>query len=145
LVTRPPRSTRWKAGSQWRRQGARARLVIRTWLETERDQDRAEALALEAEREAASLDAVSDLGHAREVLGYICCLKGSITRGMEILIDAAAVFKDIQVNCGSHVVETAAASAAIANRFELSAELLGSAKRIREGPATSPDRGNAAC
>jgi hypothetical protein len=113
-------------------------LLIRTWLETELDLDRAEALAFETELEAAKLDNVFDLGHCREVQGYIHCLKGHLAEGAQILAGALAIFKNIQINCGSHMLESAAAWAAIAGRFEVGAEFLGSAQRIREETGDKP-------
>jgi tetratricopeptide (TPR) repeat protein len=113
-------------------------LMIRTWLETELDLDRAESLALETEREAVTLENVFDLGHCREVQGYIQCLKGEVEQGARVLASALAIFNNIQTNCGSHVLETAAAWAVIAGRFELGAEFLGSALRIREETGDRP-------
>lgn len=113
-------------------------LMIRTWLETELDLDRAEALAAQTELAAAKLENVFDLGHCREVQGYIQCLKGRVAEGAQVLAAALAIFKDIQINCGSHVLESAAAWAAIAGRFELGAEFLGSAQRIREETGDKP-------
>ena len=113
-------------------------LIIRTWLETERDIDQAEALAIDAEREAAKLNTAFDLGHSREVRAFIHCLKGEFARGAEVLADAFTVFKNIQINCGAHVLEMAAVWAAMTGRFELGAEFLGSAHRIREETGDKP-------
>ena len=55
-----------------------------------------------------------------------------------MLSGALTVFKGIQENCGSHVLETAAAWAAMSHRFELGAELLGSAQRIRQTTGDKP-------
>ena len=113
-------------------------LLVRTWLETERDVDRAEALAIDAERESAKLKTAFDFGHSREVRAFIHCLKGEVARGAEVLADAFTVFKNIQINCGAHVLETAAVWAAMTGRFELGAEFLGSAHRIREETGDKP-------
>jgi len=113
-------------------------LMIRTWLETELDLDRAEALAAETESAAATLENVFDLGHCREVQGYIQCLKGRVDEGAKVLAAALAIFKDIQINCGSHVLESAATWAVIAGRLELGAEFLGSAQRIRKETGDKP-------
>jgi predicted ATPase len=113
-------------------------LMIRTWLETELDLDRAEALALETELEAVKLENVFDLGHCREVHAYIQSLRGNVEQGARILASALTIFKNIQINCGSHVLETAAAWAVTAGRFELGAEFLGSAQRIREETGDKP-------
>ena len=119
--------------------GALARaLMIRTWLETERDVNHAETLAIEAEEEAAKLPDVFDAGHSREAHAFVCCLRGDFARGAAILADAMSIFRNIQVNCGSHVLETAAAWAAMTSRYELGAELLGAAHRIRDETADKP-------
>jgi predicted ATPase len=113
-------------------------LMIRGWLETERSLDRAAEFADESEHEARKLGAVFDIGHACELRGFIWCLKGDLTAGARVLADALTVFKSIQENCGSHVLETAAAWAAMSHRFELGAELLGSAQRIRHTTGDRP-------
>ena len=69
---------------------------------------------------------------------FIHCLKGDVRRGAEVLADALTVFKSIQINCWSHVLETAAAWASMTGRFELAAEFLGSAHRIREDTGDKP-------
>lgn len=48
------------------------------------------------------------------------------------------LFENIQVNCASHVLETAAAWAAMTRRFELGAEILGSAERLRAETGDKP-------
>ena len=113
-------------------------LLVRTWFETERDLDKAEALAVDAERSAAALDTPFEVGHGREVRGFVHCLKGEMRRGTEALADAMVLFKRIQINCGSHVLETAAAWAAMTGRFELGAEFMGAAHRIREDTGDKP-------
>ncbi len=113
-------------------------LLVRTWLETERDLDQAEALAIDAEQVSATLKTAFDLGHSREVRGYVHCLKGEFGRGAAVLADTVTIFRHIQINCGSHVLETAAAWAAMTGRFELGAELVGSAHRIREETGDKP-------
>jgi tetratricopeptide (TPR) repeat protein len=113
-------------------------LLVRTWLETERDTGRAEALAIEGEAEAVKLNTVFDLGHFREVRGFIHCLSGEFNRGAEVLAEAMTLFEHIQVNCASHILETAAGWAAMTGRFELGAEILGSARRIREETGDKP-------
>jgi predicted ATPase len=111
-------------------------LMIRGWLETERDVERAGRFADESAQEARGL--VFDIGHAGELRGFIACLKGDLVTGAELLADALTVFKGIQENCGSHVLETAAAWAAMSQRFDLGAELLGSAHRIRQTTGDKP-------
>jgi len=113
-------------------------LLLRTWFETGRDLAQAEALAIDAERAAAALATPFDAGHSREVRAFVHCLKGEIRRGTEALADAVAMFKNIQINCGSHVLETAAAWAAMTGRFELGAEFMGAAHRIREDTGDKP-------
>lgn len=113
-------------------------LMTRTWLETERDTGRAEDLAIDGEAEAAKLATAFDLGHFREVRGFIHCLKGEFERGAEVLAEALKLFEQIQVNCAAHVLETAAAWAAMTGRCELGAEILGSAHRIREETGDKP-------
>jgi len=113
-------------------------LMIRGWLETERNLERAEEFAGESEREAREKGAVFDIGHARELRGFICCLKGDLVTGAEVLADALTIFKGIQENCGAHVLETSAAWAAMSRRFQLGAELLGSAQRIRQTTGDKP-------
>jgi len=113
-------------------------LLTRTWFETERSVGVAEELAIECESVSAKLDIVFDVGHCREVRGYIYCLKGEYDVAAEVLAEAASMFKDIQVNCASHILETAAAWAVMTDRAELAAELLGAAEEIREATADKP-------
>ena len=113
-------------------------LLIRAWLETERDLDRADAMAAEAELLAAALPNSFDIGHVGELRGFIHGRKGDFAAAAAALADALRIFKTIQINCGAHVLETAAAWAAMTERFELGAELLGSAHRIREETGDNP-------
>jgi hypothetical protein len=108
------------------------------WLETERDIDRAEAVAIDGEAVAAEVPTVFNRGHLSELRGFICCLKGEFARGAEFLADTMTLFEEIQLACTAHVLETAAAWAAMTSRFELGAELLGSADRIREETGDKP-------
>lgn len=116
---------------------ARALLAL-TWIETERDLERAEQLAAEAEVVSSGLEVVFELGHVLEVMGFILCLKGEFEQGADVLADAVKLFEQIQRNCGSHVLETSAGWAAMTGRFELGAELLGAAERIREETGDRP-------
>lgn len=65
-------------------------------------------------------------------------MKGEFEQGADVLADAVKLFEQIQRNCGSHVLETSAGWAAMTGRFELGAELLGAAERIREETADRP-------
>lgn len=66
------------------------------------------------------------------------CLKGDHAAAAEVLAEATHLFNDIQLNCGAHILETSAAWAAMTGRFELGAELLGAAGRIREDTGDKP-------
>jgi len=48
------------------------------------------------------------------------------------------LFQQIQENCGAHILESAAAWAAMTGRFELGAQLLGAAARIRHETGDKP-------
>jgi hypothetical protein len=113
-------------------------LLFRGWLETERDLGCANDLAAEAEVLAAKLTNSFDLGHVRELRGFIYTRQGAHDLAAATLADALRTFMTIQVNCGAHVLETAAVWAAMTGRFELGAEWLGSAHRIREETGDKP-------
>jgi non-specific serine/threonine protein kinase len=113
-------------------------LFFRGWLETERDVNRAEQIALEAEASAATLTVPFDRAHARELRAFIRSMKGDVDGSAELLAEALRMFKEVQVNCGSHVLETAAAWAAMCGRFELGAEFLGSAQKLRQLTGDKP-------
>lgn len=111
----------------------RARVLIaRGWLETEFDLARAEATVLEGIAFATGLADVFELGHLEELLGFVRCLQGDHDAGGTALADAADTFHRIQPNCAAHLLETAAAWAAMTARLALGAELLGAAERIRD-------------
>ena len=87
---------------------------------------------------ATSFDSVFDLAHCREALGIIQCLKGDFLRAAEMLAGTMTLFEQIQENCGAHILESAAAWSAMTGRFELGAEFLGAAGRIRDETGDKP-------
>jgi hypothetical protein len=113
-------------------------MLLLAWLETERDLDRAEAAAVAGEQEAAKISSVFDRAHYREVRGFIHCLKGDLGQAAEVLAETMTLLEQIQVNCAAHGLETAAAWAAMNGRFELAAEMLGSADCIRAQTGDKP-------
>jgi non-specific serine/threonine protein kinase len=113
-------------------------LVLGSWLEVERDVQRAETIAMEGEAVAATRSLPFDLAHLREVRGYVQCLKGEFDAAAVTLGEALTLFEAIQMNCASHILETTAAWAAMTGRPELGAEILGSAERIREETGDRP-------
>lgn len=113
-------------------------LLFRAWLESEHDLGRADVLAAEAEHVASGAANSFDTGHVLELRGFIASRQGRFGAAAATLSDALRTFKTIQHNCGAHVLETAAAWAAMTARFELGAELLGSAQRIREETGDMP-------
>ncbi len=113
-------------------------LLFRGWVETEHDLERADALAGEAQHLAASLPNSFDLGHVLELRGFIASRTGTFPAAAATLADALHTFTTIQYNCGAHVLETAATWAAMSGRFELGAEWLGSAQRIRQETGDKP-------
>lgn len=119
--------------------GTQARaLVARGWLETERNLDGAKSTALEGIALGRTLSDVFELGHCQELLGFVCCMQGDHSGGAVVLADAADTFHQIQHNCAAHVLETAAAWAAMTGGFALGAELWGAAERIRHETRDKP-------
>jgi predicted ATPase/class 3 adenylate cyclase len=118
--------------------GARA-ACFEAWWWTERDLERA-ASAADGARNRAHLDGVETFtqGHIEEVVAFVTCLREDADAGARQLADATATFKHIQLSCGAHILETCAAWAAMTARFELGAELLGAAERIRDETADRP-------
>jgi non-specific serine/threonine protein kinase len=113
-------------------------LCFQAWLEMNRDLALAESLAIAGEAEAAAFNGVFDIAHCREALGIIQCLKGDPARGADVLAGAMHLFEQIQENCSAHILESAAACFAMVGRFELGAELLGAAGRIRDETGDRP-------
>lgn len=113
-------------------------LMMVAWLDSENDIAAADARVQEFEDVAARMDGVFEIGHAKEVLGFIRFLKGELPSAALTLAEACRVFLDIQHNCASHVLETAAAVAVGLGRLELAAEFEGAADRIRDETADQP-------
>jgi hypothetical protein len=105
------------------------------WAEI--DLDRAEEAASRGIELAAGLDAF-EVGHLEEALAFVHCLRGDFSSGAARLSRTAIIFKSIQHNCGAHVLETCAAWAAMTQRYELGAELLGAAQRLRDETGDRP-------
>jgi hypothetical protein len=109
------------------------------WHYSESDLERAEATARECISITEQLDGLFDHGHIAEALGFVLALQGRFDLAAEQLADAASLFKQIiPVGCSAHVLETCAAFAAMTDRLELGAELLGAAARIRHETADKP-------
>jgi non-specific serine/threonine protein kinase len=113
-------------------------LLLQGWLEVERDLALAESLARASDAEATAIASVFDMAHCREELGFIQCLKGDFAEAAELLAGAMTLFEQVQENCGAHILESAAAWSAMTGRFELGAELLGAAARIRDETGDNP-------
>jgi len=77
-------------------------------------------------------------GHLDEALGIIYLARGELARAAAQLAGTVPEFREIQINCGAHILETCAAWTAAAGRHELGAELLATAERIREETADKP-------
>jgi predicted ATPase/transcriptional regulator with XRE-family HTH domain len=77
-------------------------------------------------------------GHIDEALGIIYLARGELARAAAQLAGTVQEFREIQINCGAHILETCAAWTAAAGRHELGAELLATAERIREETADKP-------
>jgi hypothetical protein len=99
------------------------------------DLDRAEETA---NRARALTRDVFVQGHIGEALGVIYLARGELARAAAQLAGAVQEFREIQINCGAHILETCAAWTAAAGRHELGAELLATAERIREETADRP-------
>jgi hypothetical protein len=114
-------------------------LCFQAWWWSERDLPRAVATVREARNLAGRGDLETfTVGHIEEVAGFVTCLGHDFGEGARQLADATATFKHIQLSCGAHILETCAAWAAMTDRLELGAELLGAAERIREETADKP-------
>jgi predicted ATPase/DNA-binding SARP family transcriptional activator len=121
-------------GSAIRAAEARA-LFSLAWMRIGQDADLAEQTAQLA------LELADDIfmrGHIKECLGFIQLVNHDLGRAAIRLADAVSDFRHIQINCGAHVLEACAAWAAGAKRYELGAELLGAAERIRDETADRP-------
>jgi predicted ATPase len=114
-------------------------LCFLTWWWSEKDMQVAKSYAQQAEAKATTPTIeVFTVAHIAEVVGFLHCLEGDFARAAVQLSKAALLFKGIQVNCGAHILETCATWAAMTERFELGAELLGAAERIREETTDRP-------
>jgi non-specific serine/threonine protein kinase len=113
-------------------------LILQGWLEMYRDLALAESLITASDAEATVSARVFDMGHCREALAIIHCLKGDFVQAAELLAGAITLFEQIQENCGAHILESAAAWSAMTGRFELGAEFLGGAARIRDETGDQP-------
>jgi hypothetical protein len=73
-------------------------------------------------------------------LGFVLCLQGRFEEAADQLADAASLTKTkwISAGCSAHVLEAAAAFAAMTDRLELGAELLAAADRIRRETGDEP-------
>jgi predicted ATPase/transcriptional regulator with XRE-family HTH domain len=99
------------------------------------DLDRAEETA---NRAKALTREVFTQGHVDEALGVIYLARGELARAAAQLAGTVQQFREIPINCGAHILETCAAWTAAAGRYELGAELLAVAERIREETADKP-------
>jgi tetratricopeptide (TPR) repeat protein len=99
------------------------------------DLDRAEQMA---NRARALTREVFTQGHVDEALGIIYLARGELAKAAAQLAGTVQEFREIQINCGAHILETCAAWTAAAGRHELGAEILATAERIREETADKP-------
>jgi predicted ATPase/DNA-binding SARP family transcriptional activator len=120
-----------------RRAEARATLAI-AWLCSEFDLQRAETSARAGIRVTDELDDVFDRGHFTEVLGFVLCLQGRFEEAAEQLADAVSLAQRISAGCSAHMLESAAAFAAMTDRLELGGELLGAAGQARAETGDKP-------
>jgi predicted ATPase/class 3 adenylate cyclase len=118
-------------------EGEARSLMALTWMWAEVDLDRAEEVGSRGIQRAAGLDAF-EVGHLEEALAFVQCLRGDYAGAAARLSRTAVIFKGIQRNCGAHALETCAAWAAMTRRFELGAELLGAAQRLRDETGDRP-------
>jgi hypothetical protein len=119
-------------------EAVRRAMLALAWRCTEDDLERADAIATELDTLAREVGTPFDKGHAREVLGYVHCLKKEYERAGVVLAETLRLFENIQRNCAAHALDSAAAWAAMTQRFELGAELLGAAQRIRDETGDKP-------
>lgn len=108
------------------------------WLYSESDLKLAEATARAGIQTTEQLDGVFDRGHLTEVLGFVLGLRGRFDLAAEQLANAASLFNRIVPGCGAHILESGAAFAAMTEQWELGAELLGAATRIRHETGDEP-------
>ena len=120
-----------------RRAEARAMLAI-AWLCSEFDLERAETSARAGIRVTDEIEDVFDRGHFTEVLGFVLCLQGRFAEAAEQLADAVSLAQRISAGCSAHMLESTAAFAAMTERLELGAELLGAAGRARSETGDKP-------
>jgi predicted ATPase/class 3 adenylate cyclase len=118
-------------------EGEARSLMALAWMWAELDLDRAEEAASRGIERAAGLDAF-EVGHLEEALAFVQCLRGDYARAAARLSRTAIIFQGIQRNCGAHALETCAAWAAMVQRYELGAELLGAAQRLRDETGDRP-------
>jgi predicted ATPase/class 3 adenylate cyclase len=118
-------------------EGEARSLMALAWMWAELDLDRAEEAASRGIERAVALDAF-EVGHLEEALSFIQCLRGDYAGAAARLSRMAIIFKGIQRNCGAHALETCAAWAAMTQRYELGAELLGAAQRLRDETGDRP-------
>jgi tetratricopeptide (TPR) repeat protein len=118
-------------------EGQARSLLALAWMWAELDLDRAEEAAARGIEQSAGLD-VFEVGHLEEALSFVHCLRGEYDSAAARLSRTATLFKGIQRNCGAHMLETCAAWAAMTQRYELGAELLGSAQRLRDETRDRP-------
>jgi predicted ATPase/class 3 adenylate cyclase len=126
-----------------RRSGARhamvSTLIFGAWFESGREVSRAEALALEADALARRDGTGWERAHAREVLGFVHCLKGEYSRAGQTLAEATPLFaKYAWRGCSTHFLNAAATWAAMTERYELGAQLCGAAHRVFEETGDRP-------
>jgi hypothetical protein len=114
---------------------ARGLLPVALLLFDRGDLDRAEQTA---NRAKALTREVFAQGHLDEALGIIYLARGELAKAAAQLAGTVQEFREIQINCGAHILETCAAWTAAAGRHELGAELLATAERIREETADKP-------
>lgn len=118
-------------------EGEARALMGLAWMWTEVDLDRAEEAASRGIGRAIDLN-VFEVGHLEEALSFVHCLRGDYDSAAKQLSHTVLLFKDIQRNCGAHVLETCAAWAAMTEHYELGAELLGAAQRLRDETGDKP-------
>jgi hypothetical protein len=118
-------------------EGQARSLMALTWMWAESDLDRAEQAAVRGIERSAGLDAF-EVGHLEEALAFVQCLRGDFVSAAARLSRTVIIFKGIQHNCGAHALETCAAWAAMTQRYELGAELLGAAQRLRDETGDRP-------
>jgi hypothetical protein len=118
-------------------EGEARSLMALAWMWAELDLDRAEEAASRGIERATGLDSF-EVGHLEEALAFVQCLRGDYASAAARLSRTAIIFKGIQRNCGAHALETCAAWAAMTQRYEFGAELLGAAQRLRDETGDRP-------